>query len=93
VVIFENDGDSEVFISSADWMTRNLDNRVEISAPIFDVKLKQFIIDVIELQFNDTTKARVIDEENSNSYVRRGNRRKIRSQMSTYNYIKRFESV
>jgi polyphosphate kinase len=93
VVIFENGGDPEVFISSADWMTRNLDNRVEISAPILDERLKQFITDVMELQFSDTTKARVIDEENTNGYVLRGNRRKLRSQMSTYNYIRRFESV
>jgi polyphosphate kinase len=93
VIVFENGGDSEVFISSADWMTRNLDNRVEISAPILDGRLKKFIIEVLELQFNDTTKARIIDEKNSNSYVVRGNRRKIRSQMTIYKYIKRFESV
>jgi len=93
VLIFENGGDPEVFISSADWMTRNLDNRVEISAPILDETLKRFITDVMELQFRDTTKARVIDEENANCYVLRGNRRKLRSQMSTYNYIRRFEGV
>jgi len=93
VLIFENGGDPEVFISSADWMTRNLDNRVEISAPILDETLKRFITDVMELQFRDTTKARVIDEENANGYVLRGNRRKLRSQMSTYNYIRRFEGV
>jgi len=93
VFIFENGGYPEVFISSADWMTRNLDNRVEISAPILDEKLKQFITDVMELQFRDTTKARVIDEENTNGYVLRGNRRKFRSQVSTYDYIRQFEGV
>ena len=93
VIIFDNRGDPDIYISSADWMTRNLDNRVEISAPILDETLKRFITDVMELQFRDTTKARVIDEENTNGYVLRGNRRKLRSQMSTYNYIRRFESV
>jgi polyphosphate kinase len=93
VVIFENGGDPEVFISSADWMTRNLDKRVEVTVPIYDLGLKQFIIDVMGIQFNDTVKARVIDEENSNSYVHRGNRRKVRSQMSIYNYIRQFESA
>ena len=92
VAIFYNDGDPEVFISSADWMTRNLDNRVEVATPIYDPKHKKAIMDLMELQFKDTTKAREIDEEQTNPYVDRGNRRKLRAQMSTYNYIKQLES-
>ena len=92
VAIFYNDGDPEVFISSADWMTRNLDNRVEVATPIYDPRHRKTIIDLMELQFKDTTKAREIDEEQTNAYVERGNRRKLRSQMSTYNYIKQLES-
>ncbi len=92
VAIFYNDGDPEVFISSADWMTRNLDNRVEVATPIYDPDHKKTIIDLMELQFKDTTKARIIDEEQTNAYVDRGNRRKLRAQMSTYNYIKQLES-
>ena len=49
-------------------------------------------MDLMELQFKDTTKAREIDEEQTNPYVDRGNRRKLRAQMSTYNYIKQLES-
>lgn len=92
VAVFYNDGDSEVFISSADWMTRNLDNRVEVAAPIYDTDHKKTIIDLMELQFKDTTKARWIDEDQTNPYVNRGNRRKVRTQMTTYHYIKQLES-
>ncbi|RZO81248.1 MAG: polyphosphate kinase 1 [Litorivicinaceae bacterium] len=92
VAVFYNDGDPEVFISSADWMTRNLDNRVEVATPIYDTDHKKTIIDLMELQFKDTTKARWIDEDQTNPYVNRGNRRKVRTQMTTYHYIKQLES-
>ena len=92
VAVFYNDGDPEVFISSADWMTRNLDNRVEVATPIYDPDHKKTIIDLMELQFKDTTKARWIDEDQTNPYVNRGNRRKVRAQMTTYHYIKQLES-
>ncbi|MFA0116324.1 polyphosphate kinase 1 [Vibrio breoganii] len=91
VIITENNGDPKVFISSADWMTRNIEHRIEVAAPINDDKLKQRIIDIMELQFTDTVKARWIDKEMSNSYVARGNRRKVRSQIATYEYIKQVE--
>ena len=92
VMIFHNGGDPNVYISSADWMTRNMDNRVEVTVPIYDDNLKKIICDLMELQFRDTMKARLIDEDQSNQYVRRGNRRKVRCQVSTYNYIKQIES-
>ncbi|MEZ9922548.1 polyphosphate kinase 1 [Vibrio breoganii] len=91
VIITENNGEPKVFISSADWMTRNIEHRIEVAAPINDNKLKQRIIDIMELQFTDTVKARWIDKEMSNSYVARGNRRKVRSQIATYEYIKQVE--
>ena len=92
VMIFHNGGDPNVYISSADWMTRNMDNRVEVTVPIYDDNLKKIICDLMELQFRDTVKARLIDEDQSNQYVSRGNRRKVRCQISTYNYIKQIES-
>ena len=92
VMVFHNNGDEKVYISSADWMTRNLDHRVEVAVPIFDAKLKQLIIDILELQFKDRTKARLIDSEQKNHYVRRGNRKKIRSQIAIYDHLKKWES-
>ncbi len=91
VFIAHNNGDPIVYISSADWMTRNIDYRIEVAAPIRDPLLKQRIIDIINLHFIDTVKARYIDKEMSNQYVPRGNRKKVRSQMAIYDYLKQVE--
>ncbi|MCG9665887.1 polyphosphate kinase 1 [Vibrio mediterranei] len=91
VIIAHNNGDPQVYISSADWMTRNIDHRIEVAAPVRDTRLKQRIIDIINLHFTDTMKARWIDKEMSNSYVPRGNRKKVRSQMAIYDYLKKVE--
>ncbi|CAH0524845.1 polyphosphate kinase 1 [Vibrio hippocampi] len=91
VIITHNDGDPQVYISSADWMTRNIDHRIEVTAPVRDERLKQRIIDIIEIQFTDTVKARWIDKEMSNQYVPRGNRKKVRSQVAIYDYLKQVE--
>ncbi|WP_440055015.1 polyphosphate kinase 1 [Pseudoalteromonas sp. T1lg65] len=92
VMVFDNAGEPKVFISSADWMTRNLDHRVEVGTPIYSEQLKKVIIDIIELQFKDRTKARIIDAEQKNLYVRRGNRKKIRSQIAIHDYLKKWEA-
>ncbi|OXS17154.1 polyphosphate kinase 1 [Zobellella denitrificans] len=91
VMVFHNNGQPRVYISSADWMTRNLDFRVEVATPILDPVLRQRIIDILEIQLSDTTKARILDREQRNHYVDRGNRRKIRSQTATYDYLKALE--
>ena len=91
VYIFENGGDKKVYLSSADWMTRNIDYRIEVAVAILDPRLKQRILDIIAILFSDTVKARVVDKELSNRYVQRGNRRKVRSQLAIYDYIKQLE--
>ncbi|MNG16120.1 Polyphosphate kinase [compost metagenome] len=63
-----------------------------MGTPIYDERLKQRILDILELQLSDTCKARVIDANQSNEYVKRGNRRKVRSQVAIYDYLKRIES-
>ncbi len=88
VYIFENGGNKKVYISSADWMTRNIDYRIEVAVPILDATLRQRIISIINTLFSDTVKARVVDGELSNRYVHRGNRRKIHAQLAIYNYLK-----
>jgi len=87
VMVFEGGGERKVFISSADWMTRNMDNRIEVGCPIYDKNLQQRIVDIMDIQFRDTLKARVIDKEQSNKYVARGNRKKLRSQIEIYDYL------
>jgi len=90
--IFHNNGDPRVTISSADWMTRNIERRVEVGCPIYDPAIQQQIIHIFNLQWSDKTKARIIDKKQHNKYLPRGNKRKIRSQISVYNYLKDLES-
>lgn len=88
----KKDKPAQVYIASCDLMVRNLDLRVEVSVPIYSDKLRKRIIDNFDLQWSDTTKARVINEAQSNPYKPRGNKRKIRSQMITYSNYKKLES-
>ena len=92
VYIFENDGKKDTYISSADWMPRNLDNRIEVGVKIFDPILKSTIHDIFNLQCNDNVKARIIDKDNMNNYVQRGNKKKVRAQHAIYDYLKQMES-
>jgi polyphosphate kinase len=89
VAIFENGGQPKVYISSADWMSRNIDQRVEVGCPIYDPAVKQSIIDIINIQLSDNTKARVLDTEQTNQYQRNETAPKIRSQVSIYHYLKK----
>jgi polyphosphate kinase len=91
VAVFNNNNAPEVMISSADWMTRNIDNRIEVGCLIRDPALKKKIIDILNIQLTDTVKARILDKAMSNQYVPRGNRRKIRSQIAIYDYLKHSE--
>ncbi len=83
--IFENGGDPKVYISSADWMTRNLDRRVEISCPIYDEEIKLELMETFDISWNDNVKARLLSKDRDNAYIRNENT-KIRSQVATYDY-------
>ncbi|MBZ9730946.1 polyphosphate kinase 1 [Salegentibacter sp. JZCK2] len=85
VFIFKNGGNSKVYISSADWMTRNLDLRVEISCPIYDEDIKQEIIETFDISWNDNVKARMITSKQDNAY-RNSSSKKLRSQFELYDY-------
>lgn len=85
VYIFENGGDPKVYISSADFMTRNIDHRVEVSCPIYDPDIKNEIIENFEIGWRDNVKARVFSLKNDNAY-RRNNKPLLRSQYEMYNY-------
>ncbi len=84
--IFGNDGDPKVYISSADWMTRNLDNRVEVGCPIYDEDIKNELIDTFEISWRDNVKARIFDDEQDNKY-KRDDLPKLRSQFAMYDYF------
>lgn len=85
--IFCNNNDTKVYISSADWMTRNIDNRVEVSCPIYQDDIKQELLDIFDICWNDNAKARLLDKTQKNNY-RKNNKPKLRSQFATYDYLK-----
>ncbi len=87
VIAFRNGGQNKVFISSADWMVRNLDHRVEVACPIIDKEIKNELLDILDIQMNDNVKARVLDNEQSNILVQKEGKTKVRSQIETYNYL------
>ncbi|GAA4899654.1 polyphosphate kinase 1 [Flaviramulus aquimarinus] len=92
VYIFGNNGDSKLYISSADWMTRNIDNRVEVSCPIYDEEIKKEIIETFNISWSDNVKARVLNDSQENEY-RINDQEKVRSQFAVYDYyIKKLEN-
>ncbi len=83
--IFGNAGDVKIYVSSADWMTRNIDKRVEVSCPIYDEDIKQELMDTFNICWSDNVKARVFSAKNDNAY-RKTEGPEIRSQIAIYNY-------
>ncbi|MBN1416245.1 MAG: polyphosphate kinase 1 [Bacteroidales bacterium] len=88
IIIFCNGGNELYYISSADWMNRNLDRRIEVSCPIYDKDVQKEIRDLIEIQMRDTAKARIINAVQDNSYVKAEGSKKVRAQVELYKYYK-----
>ena len=86
VWVFHNRGKEKVYLSSADWMLRNLEHRVEATCPIWHEELKEELKAILDIQLQDNVKARWLDNQLSNDYVRT-TKKKIRSQVETYNYL------
>ena len=87
VFIFHNNGEEKVFISSADWMVRNIDHRIEVTCPIVDANIIKELKDILSIQLKDNTKARILNNEQNNLYVNPRNTKKIRSQVEIYNFL------
>jgi polyphosphate kinase len=89
IYLFHNDGDEKIYMGSADLMTRNLDRRIEVLAPIYDPDLFKELKDILNLQLQDNRKARVQNEEESNAYITdRMGEPALRSQYAIYDYLK-----
>ena len=87
VYIFGNDGDEKIYVGSADWMTRNLTHRIEVVTPILDKDHKKTIRDVINIELADNVKARIIDAEQKNEYLK-NSKEPLQSQLAIYEYFK-----
>lgn len=86
VYIFGNEGNPDVYISSADFMRRNLDARVEVTCPIYDADIKNELINTFDIGWKGNVKARIISEKLDNKYRTRGHSAIFRAQFETYNY-------
>ena len=87
IFIFHNDGKEKIYISSADWMVRNLDHRIEAAIPVLDKDIRKEIKDILDIQLSDNIKARWLDNKLSNDYVSSAGKKKIRSQIETFRYL------
>ncbi|WP_299391473.1 polyphosphate kinase 1 [uncultured Gelidibacter sp.] len=85
LLVFCNNNDPKVFISSADWMSRNIENRVEVTCPIFDKDIKNELMDIFEITWKDNVKARLLCGSHENKY-RHNNLPKVRAQFAIYDY-------
>jgi polyphosphate kinase len=88
IFIFCNGGDEKYYITSADWMIRNLDNRVEVATPIYDKNIQSELKNYMEIQFKDGAKARLINEKQTNPYRRLKLNRTYRTQEDIYEFLK-----
>ncbi|MCX6351704.1 MAG: polyphosphate kinase 1 [Bacteroidetes bacterium] len=92
IFVFENGGDEKIYISSGDFMTRNLDFRVEVAVPIYNQDLKKQLKKYLEIQLSDNVKARSINKEQSNPY-RYNSSKKIQAQQELYQYVEKLKPV
>lgn len=88
IFVFANGGDERYFISSADWMPRNLNRRIEVAVPVYDLELQRELKELLLIQLKDNTKARILDPGLQNKYQRNHPEAKFRAQEDFYNYIR-----
>jgi polyphosphate kinase len=88
VIVFANDGKELFFISSADWMERNFDGRIEVACPVYDRELQRELMTLLQIQLRDNTKARQITATRTNQYVKGNPNLKLNSQFETYKFFK-----
>jgi len=88
VMYFHNAGKDSIYISSADWMTRNLDHRIEAAVPIHDKSLKLELLEMLKIQLKGNVKARILDNHLLNEYVK-NKKPDFQAQIETYRYLKK----
>ncbi len=93
VFVFCNNQKELYYISSADWMPRNLDHRIEVAAPIYDPDIQKELRTMLNIQLKDNVKARIINQSQDNTYKSSKNTRPVRSQMELYNFYRKLSVV
>jgi polyphosphate kinase len=88
IFMFHNGGNEKYYLTSADWMARNFDQRSEIAVPIYDGAIKQQLKSILDILWADNTKARIIDSKQKNEYRPVINKKKVRAQVEIYNFLK-----
>ncbi len=88
VYLFHNDGKQDMYVASADWMTRNLSRRVEVGFPIYDNDIKSEFRELINIQLKDNVKARKINRIQNNPYKISRAKTKCRTQYESYRFLK-----
>lgn len=88
IFLFGNNGDEKMFISSADWMPRNLNRRIEVACPVYDSEIREELKEMLKIQLKDNLKARILDPKLMNEYNIGDTDRKFRAQEDYYNFIK-----
>lgn len=89
VMLFANGGKEDIYISSADWMPRNLDRRIEVACPIYSPEIRHELKELLRIQLRDNTKARILDSELSNRYNNQVNGQRYRAQEDYHTFIKK----
>ena len=88
ILVFANGGKPSYYLASADWMIRNFDHRFEVICPVYDPQLQQELRDILQIQLNDNTKTRLINQSTVNQYKKDDNINKVQAQVEIYNYLK-----
>lgn len=86
IFIFGAGGTEKMFIGSADWMPRNLDNRIEVVTPVYNPEIKADLKQVVEFGLNDTLQGRIVDGTGENQFPDEEEQGVFRSQETLYNY-------
>ncbi len=94
IFIFHNLGNEKIYISSADWMSRNLDSRSEVAVPILDEGIRKQLKDIVAIQLSGNTKLRIIDKQQTNQYKKaKPDEKKVRVQDEVYSYLQKGKAI
>ena len=87
ILYFHHGGEELMYLSSADWMVRNLDNRIEVTAPVYDESIKKELKHMLKIQLQDNVKARLLSADLSNKHIT-NDKKRVRAQEAFYQYLK-----